>query len=231
MPDAATSFKFGARIVAGYLGLPVLRLARIGRGSNVHVHGSIGTDDERMHGMIATERQLSDDRFSSILWDDGVGGKCIAHNAIVDLGINRPLIHADADTTRSSRLRSLTEALNHVCFSSARLVLESHQKAPIMRFVEVVVVSRPGVDVDHSARTDHQVAGVPNALSKYCGAKTGGQPQSAVIVRARSTLRFLHVTGMFCAQPVKLTTQTEASATVTDNRRLCNRSKRIEASV
>src|SRR6202041_907120 len=82
VPDAATSLKFGTRIVAGYLGLPVLRLARIGRGSNVHVHGSIGTDDKRMHGMIATERQLRNDRFRGILWNDGVGGTCISHNAI-----------------------------------------------------------------------------------------------------------------------------------------------------
>src|ERR1700721_994059 len=127
MPDAATSLKFGARIVARYLGWPVFRLARIGGGKNRPVHGSIGTDDERMHGMIATQRQLRDDRFRSILWNDGVGGKCISHNAIVDLGINRPLIHADADTTCSSRLHSLTEALNPIRFSSARFALASHK--------------------------------------------------------------------------------------------------------
>src|ERR1700719_981472 len=74
--------------------------------------------------------------------------------------------------------------------------LSSGEQAPIMRFVEAVVVSRPSVDVNHSARTDHQVAGVPNALSEYCGAKPRGQLQSAVIVRTRSTLRFLARTGL-----------------------------------
>src|ERR1700674_482228 len=139
MPDAATSLKFGAWIVAGYLGLPVLRLARIGRGSNVHIHGSIGTDDEWMHGMIATERQLGDDRFGSIFRNDGIAGQMISNNSIADLRVDSPLIHAAAHTTGCPRLHGFTETLHHVCFSSARLVLESHQKAAIMRFVEVVV--------------------------------------------------------------------------------------------
>src|ERR1700674_1081107 len=137
MPDAATSLKFGSRIVAVYLGLPVLRLARIGRGSNVHVHGSIGTDDERMHGMIATERQVGDDRFRSIFWNDCISGEGIAHDAIGDLRVDRPLTHADAYATGPSSLHGLTEPLDYICFSSARLALESHQKAPIVRFVEV----------------------------------------------------------------------------------------------
>src|ERR1700691_3716553 len=65
-PNAATSLKFGARIVPRYLGLAVLGLAGIGGGSYVHIQRSIGPDNEGMHGMIAAQRQFGDNRFPRI---------------------------------------------------------------------------------------------------------------------------------------------------------------------
>ena len=76
----------------------------------------------------------------------------VAHDAIVDLRVNRSLIHADARTPRAAGLHGFTEALNHVRLSGACLVLQRDQKTAVMGLVEVVVVPGPGVDVNHSAR-------------------------------------------------------------------------------
>jgi len=54
--------------------------------------------------------------------------------------VNRPLIHADACAAGSACLDGLAEALNHVRFSCASLVFESHQKSAITWLIEVVVV-------------------------------------------------------------------------------------------
>src|ERR1700683_4242784 len=69
-PDAAPSLQLSAGIVAGDLGLPVLRLAGICWGCNAHKHGPIGSDNEGRHGMIAAEGPLGDDRFSGVLGHD-----------------------------------------------------------------------------------------------------------------------------------------------------------------
>src|ERR1700685_4420747 len=135
-----------------------------------------------MHGMISAERQFGDDGFGCIFRHDRIGGKCISYDSVVDLRINRSLIQADACATSSACLDGLAAALNHVCFSSAGLVFESHQKSAIMWLTEVVVVPRPSVDVNHSGRPHYEVASVTNVVCKYGRATARGQRQSAVTV-------------------------------------------------
>src|SRR5215813_5410843 len=60
-PDAAAILQFGAGICALYVGLAILGLAGIGRGPDVDVERSLLTDDERVHGMVAAERQAGND--------------------------------------------------------------------------------------------------------------------------------------------------------------------------
>src|SRR2546429_3309616 len=59
-----------------------------------------------------------------------------------------------------------------------------------MRRVVPVVPARPGVDVKSSAWRNNHVAGVTNTVRKHRCTKTGGQSQSAAIVRARLALGF-----------------------------------------
>src|SRR5207244_13499535 len=59
-----------------------------------------------------------------------------------------------------------------------------------MRRVVPVVPARPGVDVKSSAWRNNHVAGVTNTVRKHRCTKTGGQSQSAAIVRARWALGF-----------------------------------------
>src|SRR5207249_932319 len=133
-----------------------------------------GIDNEGMHGVVATPRQSRDDCFSSVSRHDGVGRERVSHDSIVNLRVNRALIHADAGATGSARLDGLTEALNDVGFSRARFVLQGHQESARMRHIMTAILARPGVNVNHSARPDHHVASVTNPVSKYGRAKAGG---------------------------------------------------------
>src|SRR4029078_5374035 len=74
-PDAAASLKFGARVRAGYFRLPVLRLAGIGGGSDIHVHRTFGIDNEGMQGRVAAQRQSRNDGFGSAVRHDAAGGQ------------------------------------------------------------------------------------------------------------------------------------------------------------
>src|SRR4051812_4035187 len=56
-PDAAAGLEFGARLGARRLERPILQLAGIRRGAHIHIQKSIAADVERMHGMVAAQRQ------------------------------------------------------------------------------------------------------------------------------------------------------------------------------
>src|ERR1700722_11545547 len=97
----------------------------------------------------------------------------ITHDPVFALRINRSLVDADACSTCAPGLHRFTEAFNYIRLPRPRLVLKSHQKAPFMRLVGSEVIPRPSVDINHSARPNHHVAGVTNAVSKYGPAETG----------------------------------------------------------
>src|ERR1700730_649490 len=148
-----------------------------------------------MHRMVAAERQSGNDGFRRIPRHERARRKGISHDSIIDLRINRSLIHADARAAGSS-LDGFTETLNYVRLSSSRLVLQGYQKSAFMWLIEVVVVPRPSVDVNDSARPHHHVASVTNAGSKYGRAKAGGQRQFDVIVGGGCALRLFARTGL-----------------------------------
>src|SRR5438105_940891 len=117
-----------------------------------------------MHRMVAAERQSGNYDFRRILRHERARRKRISHDSIIDLGINRSLIHTDARAAGAAGLDGFTETLNYVRLSGSRLVLQGHQKSAFRRLIEVVVVARPGVDVNHSAWTHYQVPSVANAV-------------------------------------------------------------------
>src|SRR5580704_10160100 len=139
-PDAATGFQLRTWIVTGYLGLPVLRLAGVGRGGDINIHRAIGADDKRMHGMVSAKRQSRDDRFRSILRHERAGGEQIAYDSVIDLRIDRSLVYSDTRATGSVCLHGFTKALDHVSHSRAGFVLQGYKKSTVMGLTEVVVV-------------------------------------------------------------------------------------------
>src|SRR5580698_8108731 len=127
-----------------------------------------------MHGMVSAKRQARDDSFRSIFRHERAGGEQIAHDSVIDLRIDRSLVYGNTCATGSVCLYGFTKALDHVGLSRAGFVLQGYKKSPLMRFIEVVVVPRPGIDVHHSAGRDSDVASVTNAVGKHRGAKTSG---------------------------------------------------------
>ena len=62
-PDAGAGFEFDARVMAGLIGHAVFRLTGIGRRAEVDIKRALFVDGERMHRMVAGERQTGDDDF------------------------------------------------------------------------------------------------------------------------------------------------------------------------
>src|SRR4051812_28021078 len=61
-PDATPGPKLGARTMAGGQGGPILDLARVRGRSQIDIQSAAGVDAERMHRVVAGEREaLNDD--------------------------------------------------------------------------------------------------------------------------------------------------------------------------
>src|SRR5580704_1858995 len=190
-PYAAASLQFSTRVCARYLGLTVFRLAGVGRGTDVDIQRSFRTDDEGMHRMIAAQGQPGDDGFRWVMRNKRTGRQGIAHDFVVELGVNRSLVDADACSTCAPGLNRCTETLNYTRGPPPRFVLQSDQKAPFRQLAGSVVIRCPGVDVYHSARSNHQVPGVTDTVGEYSRAETGWQLQSSFVARTRGALRCL----------------------------------------
>ena len=140
--------------------------------------------------MVAAERQSGNDGFGRSAGHDGFVGQGISQNAIIDLGVKRSLVHADARAAFATALDGFAKALIHVGPSCAALVLQCYEETAGMRRVVAVVPARPRVDVKNSARRCNHVASVTNALREDRRTKTRGQRQAGVIVRAGLALGF-----------------------------------------
>src|SRR5712664_347811 len=154
-----------------------------------------------MHRMVAAKRQSGDDGVGRATRHDGPGRQRISHDPIIDLGVDRSLIHADARTACSATLDRFAKALHHIGLSSTTLVLQGYEETASMRRVFAVVPARPGVDVKTSARPSYHVASVTDVVSEDRCAKTGGQLQPAVIVRACLALGLCSPIGLGLSRP------------------------------
>jgi len=84
-------------------------------------------------------------------------------------------VYPDAGATCSSGLDRFSEALDYVRLSTARLVFEGYQKPAFVYLIELVVISRPSVDVDNPIGRDGHVPCVTDAVREDSCAKTGWQ--------------------------------------------------------
>src|ERR1700694_1105906 len=87
-PDTGASRLLGAGIVSLRMGESGLLLAIVGGRADVNKEIAFRRDEEKMHRMIARDGQARDDRLPSALGCDVVPGKRVAHDAIVDLGVD-----------------------------------------------------------------------------------------------------------------------------------------------
>ena len=154
--------------------MPVLGLAGIRRRAEIHVHRSLGADEERMHGMVAGQRQSRNDGFARTTRHDRAGGQRVARDAVIDLRVDRAFVHADACPARAAALHGFAKALGHIGFSRTVFILQGDEETSRVRSVVAVVPARPGIDVDHSARRHNHVAGVADIVGEDGCTEPGG---------------------------------------------------------
>src|SRR6267142_2987198 len=106
------------------------------------VHLYLGVDHLLFNDTATTERQSRNDGVGRTAWHAGGGGQRISHDAIIDLGIDRSLVYADAGAACSASLDGFAEALGHIGFSCTAIVLKGYEEAACGRRVVAVVLAR-----------------------------------------------------------------------------------------
>ena len=132
-PDAAARLELLARLSAGRSGAAILKLAAVGRRRDVHVQMPIRVDGERVHGMVAAERQTAHDGLRAARRHDGARGEYIAYDLVVDLRVQRAPVQSDPRAAGAARRNRLAESAIHVCLAGSRGVLQGNEKAPGVR--------------------------------------------------------------------------------------------------
>src|SRR5258706_904114 len=95
-PDTAASHLLGAGIVPLRMGESVLLLAIVCGRAEVNEKIAFRRDQERMHRMVARSGQARDHRLPFALGCDLVPGERIAHDAVVDLGVDHAVVEYEA---------------------------------------------------------------------------------------------------------------------------------------
>src|ERR1700681_2342103 len=170
-PDAGAARLLGAGIVAWRVGEPVLLLASVGGRAKVNEKIAFRRDQEGMHRMVAGSGQAGDDRLASALWGDFVRGNRIAHDAVVDLGVDHAVVEDEAGAAVSAARDRFAEPFDDVGAPAAMRVLQRDDKATRWNGAVIVVDAAPGVDVERSVRGDRHLAGVADIVGEDRGAE------------------------------------------------------------
>jgi hypothetical protein len=186
-PDASTSIELSARIGAGGMQSAVLQLAGIGGRSHVDVEHAVVAYVERVHGMVAPERQARDHRHWRISGDEAVGGQLIPDDAVIDLDVKGAFVERDACAAVRAVLRRSAEAFDNIGLAGARLVLKGDKESALVDgFAGGIIASGPCVDVDDVVWGDDKMPGVTDAIGEDRGAETLRKLQVAVVAGAHA---------------------------------------------
>ena len=165
----------------------VLPLAGIGGGAEVDVQGALRIDLERMHGMVAGERQPRNDDLGRAGRRDRARRQGVADDAVVGLREQRAVINCDSRPAGIAALGSRAEANDLVGAAAAGRVLQRQQEAAVRRLGVLgvgVIAAAPGVDVDHAVRGNDHMPGVADIVGEHGGAESGRQRNPAIVSRA-----------------------------------------------
>ena len=186
-PDTGPRLELRARLDAGGVGNSVLPLAGIGGRAEVDVQGALRIDLERMHGMVAGERQPRHDDLGRAGRRDRARRQGVADDAVVGFREQRAVINCDSRPAGIAALDSRAEANHLVGTAAAGRVLQRQQEAPVGRLSVLgvgVIAAATGVDVDHAVRRNDHVPGVADIVGEHGGAEPGRQRNPAIVTRA-----------------------------------------------
>ena len=197
-PDAGARPELGARLLSRRAGHAIARLTGIRCRSAVHVHGTAAVDRERVHRMVAGERESPDDGLRGSRRRHAVRRQRVSDDAIALLGVEHPVVQRDAGATGSTRRRRLAKARSLVGASVVIRVAQRHEKATRGRLCRVVSAA-PCIHVDVAIVGDDDVAGVAEAVGEDGCAEARRKGKAAVVAgtgtRRRSAGRCRRSTG------------------------------------
>jgi hypothetical protein len=110
--------------------------------------------------------------FSFALGGDIVRRERVANDAIVDLGVNHPIVECDAGAAMAATRDRFTEPFDDVGAPAAILVLQRDDKPARWNGAVVVIDATPRVDVERSVRRERHLAGVADIIGENCSAET-----------------------------------------------------------
>jgi hypothetical protein len=187
-PRAGARLLLGAWVVAGRVGNAIFELTGIGRRAEIDKQPPFRVDHERVHGMVAGQRQAGQHHGG---WPDRQ--RCprserIAQDAAVFFGKKRVVVKRNAAAAGPTLLHPNAKALNEIGASFARGVLQSDEKTARRRRRVGKVAAAPGVGVERAVRGCDKMADMAEIVGKYRGAKSRRKGEAAVVAQAR---RFL----------------------------------------
>ena len=142
--------------------------------------------------MVADDRQTRNDHLGHALRRQFVRPYVIAHDAVVDFGIDRVAVKEDSGAAGSSLRFALAEASDFVGFARVVGIAQRHEKAAIGDRIRIVVNPAPGIDVDIPGRRRDNLSDMAEIVRKDRGAKTRGERDARIArraIRARRGLR------------------------------------------
>src|ERR1700737_4297089 len=113
-PDTGASRLLGAGIVALRVGESVHLLASVRGRAEVNEEITPRRDQERMNRMVARNGQTRDDRLPFALGCDLALGERIAHDAIVDLGVDHTVVECEPGAAVAAARDRFTEPFDDV---------------------------------------------------------------------------------------------------------------------
>ena len=113
----------------------------------------------------------------------------VAHDLVVDLGIEPILVEPDAGAAVSALGEGRAEAHIHIGVARAFGVLERDQKPAVMRRVVAVIDAAPSVDIDGAVGRHRELARVTDLVGKDGRAESARQAQVPYRSRDSSALR------------------------------------------
>ena len=188
-PNACSCFKLVAWLMADRIQCAVFDLTGIGGAAEVDIEVAVGVDDERMHRVVAGQRQAGDNNLRGFRRHDRVALQRIADDLVILFRVKPAIIKVDAGAPGGALRHAWPKTLDHVGSAVAGVVLERNKKAAGRRLVILIIAAAPGVEVEHAVRAEYHLASMAEIVGKNRGAKAGRQRDPAVIAGAGAFVR------------------------------------------
>ena len=153
----------------------VLLLARIRHRSHGHEQIALRVDGEGTHRVIAGDRHAAHNRLGLARRRRLAVLQFVANDLVVDLRVEPILVEPDTSAAVRALGEGRTEADIDVSLARAFRVLESDQKAALVRRVVAVIDATPGVDIDGAVGRHRKLAGVTDLVGKDGRAESAGR--------------------------------------------------------